>query len=55
MTRFRRYFVTGLVVLMPTFISFYVLLIVGEKLDNLLGGAFRGSGSVRAASRGSVS
>ncbi len=42
MNRFRRYFLTGLLVLAPPVVSFYVLYIIGGKLDKLLGGIFRG-------------
>jgi len=40
--RFRRYFLTGLVVVVPPVVSFYVIYVVGEWLDQLLGGRFRG-------------
>ena len=42
MSHIRRYFLTGLAVVLPTFVSFYVLYVVGEALDGLLGGMFRG-------------
>lgn len=42
MNRYRRYFLTGLVVVVPPVVSFYVLYVVGEWLDQLLGGRFRG-------------
>jgi uncharacterized membrane protein len=38
----RRYFFTGLVVALPTALSFYLLYVIGERLDNVLGGVFRG-------------
>jgi uncharacterized membrane protein len=38
----RRYFFTGLVVVLPTVVTFYLLYVIGEKLDNVLGGVFRG-------------
>ncbi len=39
---FRRHFLTGLIVLGPPTVSFYVLYIIGVKLDKVLGGVFRG-------------
>jgi len=38
----RRYFLTGLVVVLPTVVTFYLLYVIGERLDNVLGGVFRG-------------
>lgn len=38
----RRYFFTGLVVVLPTVVTFYLLYVIGERLDNVLGGVFRG-------------
>jgi uncharacterized membrane protein len=40
--RYRRYFLTGLVVVVPPVFSFYVIYLVGDWLDQLLGGRFRG-------------
>jgi uncharacterized membrane protein len=42
MRQFRRYFLTGLVVVLPTVVSFYVIIVFGNWLDGLLGGMFRG-------------
>ena len=42
MSHIRRYFLTGLAVVLPTFVSFYILYVVGNALDGLLGGMFRG-------------
>jgi len=42
MSHIRRYFLTGLAVVLPTFVSFYILYVVGDALDGLLGGMFRG-------------
>ena len=42
MNRIRRHFLTGLIVLGPPVVSFYVLYLIGVKLDQLLGGVFRG-------------
>ena len=42
MKQLRRYFLTGLVVVLPTVVSFYIFIVVGNWLDGLLGGMFRG-------------
>ncbi len=39
---FRRYFLAGLVVVVPPVVTFYVLYVIGDQLDGILGGVFRG-------------
>ena len=39
---FRGYFLAGLVVVVPPVVTFYVLYVIGDQLDGILGGVFRG-------------